>query len=143
MLLAWIIYLIDVLAVDKVGYGAGIWLGPVILAIFLVIFAFWTDGFDNSEKATASEQRGMSIFKSLKGTVTTICVLLMLSGAVTRLLPTKETAYKMLAAYGVTEVVMSETVQKYAGGSLKVLDKAMDEYLGEGWDKVEAENEEK
>lgn len=137
MLLACIIYLIDVLAVDEVGYGIGIWVGPLALICFLALFASWTDGFDSSELATDSEKRGMQIFRSLKGSAITICVLIFISGAVTRLIPTKETSYKMLAAYGVTEVVMNDTVQKYAKGSLQVLDKAMGEYLGEDWDKEE------
>ena len=50
-----------------------------------------------------------------------------------KLLPTKDTAYKMLAAYGVTEAYTaamdSDKVQAVAGKSLKVLEKAMDDYL--------------
>ena len=51
------------------------------------------------------------------------------------LTPSKDTAYKMLAAYGVTEAYTaaadSEKVQALAGKSLSVLEKAMDDYLVE------------
>ena len=50
------------------------------------------------------------------------------------ILPSSPTAYKMLAAYGVTEAYAaaqeSDKVQAIAGKSLKVLEKALDDYLG-------------
>lgn len=47
------------------------------------------------------------------------------------LLPPKDTAMHMLAAYGVQEVVTNPEVQKFAGNSIKVLEKAMADYLKE------------
>lgn len=60
--------------------------------------------------------------------MTSMAAVLFLYGA---LMPSKDTAYKMLAAYGVTEIAQNEEVQKIGGKSLAVLEKAMDEYLGE------------
>jgi hypothetical protein len=58
-------------------------------------------------------------------------------------LPSKQTAYAMLAAYGVTEVASNERVQTLADNSLQVLEKAMKEFLSEETknlkDKVEEE----
>lgn len=51
--------------------------------------------------------------------------------AVCLLLPPKDTAMHMLAAYGVQEVVTNPEVQKFAGNSMKVLEKAMADYLKE------------
>lgn len=45
------------------------------------------------------------------------------------LMPPKDTAMHMLAAYGVQEVVTNPEVQKFAGNSMKVLEKAMADYL--------------
>lgn len=130
MWLALLIYLIDVVANDgdPAKYGAG------GLVVFFVIFFFWTDGYNNTEKATLAEANGYRIFKAFKPYVFTVCTIAIIAGL---LIPNKETSYKMLAAYGTVELVTNETVQKYAGGSLQVLDKAMTEYLGEGWDKTE------
>lgn len=50
-------------------------------------------------------------------------------------IPSKETAYKMLAAYGVQETVLaakqSEYVQRMTGKSLQLLEKTVDKYLSE------------
>ncbi len=43
--------------------------------------------------------------------------------------PSKDSAYKMLAAYGVYEASQSESVNNLAGKSFEVLEKAMDGYL--------------
>lgn len=42
--------------------------------------------------------------------------------------PSKDTSYKMLAAYGVEQVAENPDVKRLAGKSLEVLEKAMDEY---------------
>ncbi|CAL9973947.1 hypothetical protein VPHD148_0174 [Vibrio phage D148] len=141
-LLPWIIYLIDNIAVEEVGYGPSLWLGLVLLALFFVVFGFWTDGWDNTDNATASEKRGGEIFKSLRPWVITVTITMMVIGCLGRMVPTKDTSYKMLAAYGASVVVMDDNVQKYAKGSMKILDKALTDYLGEDWDKkLEEEGE--
>ena len=48
------------------------------------------------------------------------------------LVPSKDTMYTMLAAYGVQTAAENENVQQFAGKSLEVLEKAMDEYLEDG-----------
>jgi hypothetical protein len=45
--------------------------------------------------------------------------------------PSQKTAYTMLAAYGVQHVAENPQVQELAGDSLKVLNKAMKEYLAD------------
>lgn len=45
--------------------------------------------------------------------------------------PNKDTMYTILAAYGVQQVAENENVQEFAGKSLDVLEKAMDEYLAD------------
>lgn len=126
MLLAFIIYFIDVLS----NNGAPAVLGAIFLFSFYLIAFLSTDGFDDSERATNSEKNSYRIFKTSRPWVLTACITAILYGT---LIPNKETTYKMLAAYGVTELVTSEAVQKYASGSLKVLEKAMSEYIGDDW----------
>ena len=46
------------------------------------------------------------------------------------LIPSSGTAYKMMAAYGVTEIAKTEEMRSLGGKSLEVLDKAMSDYLG-------------
>ena len=50
-------------------------------------------------------------------------------------LPSTDTAYKMVAVYGATELVQMEEVQEIGGKSLEVINKVMDDYLG----KIEAD----
>lgn len=46
-------------------------------------------------------------------------------------IPSRDTAYKMLAAYGVQEIMVTDEAKKIGNKSLEVLDKAMSDYLGE------------
>lgn len=50
------------------------------------------------------------------------------------LLPSKDTAYKMMAVYAGTEVMQSEQATEIGNKSLKVINKVMDEYLAEDKD---------
>lgn len=51
------------------------------------------------------------------------------------LAPSKDTAYKMVAAYGVQTVAENPDVKRLAGKSLEVLERAMDEYTKKGGNK--------
>ncbi len=57
-----------------------------------------------------------------------ICLPLLL---VFSFIPNKQTAYTMLAAYGVTELAQNERVQELGSKSLEVIEKAMNQYLEE------------
>ncbi len=118
MELMWIIYLIDTLTgrgVDAIGIVLPI-LGGCVYAFSFIL---------ESEQSIDKEQAQTARRVSVRVFVSVIFI--------TLLLPNNSTAYKMLAAYGVTEVYQaaseSERVQKLAGKSLQVLDKAMDSYL--------------
>lgn len=45
------------------------------------------------------------------------------------LLPSKDTAYTMLAAYGVEQVATNDRVLSFADNSMQVIEKKMQEYL--------------
>lgn len=47
-------------------------------------------------------------------------------------LPSKDTAYKMLAAYGVQELADMEETKEVGGKAYKAINKILDEYLEEG-----------
>lgn len=48
------------------------------------------------------------------------------------LMPARDDAYKIAAAYGIQTVIENPKVQDIASSSVKVLEKAMDDYLNEG-----------
>lgn len=110
--LMWIIYFIDVLTVGKVFIGIGS--AIAIFYVFVRLLALdeycpWKDFDDWPNKLVGG-----------------MCSMLLLYGW---LIPSEETAYKMLAAYGVTEIVNNEDAKRLGGKSLEVLESAMDEYL--------------
>jgi len=113
--LIWIIYFIDVLSSNG---GLGI-IGFLLLAgsitIHLIIYAEANE--DDAKK-----------FKDMfpRKTIISISVVFMLYSF---LVPSNDTAYKMLAAYGVYELTQNEQVKTLGGKSLEVLNAAMDEYL--------------
>lgn len=124
MNLAMMIYFIDVICGEH----------GVLAVITGVTLILWLFGFlvsiclrlDEDVKKEDREQF-MSIYKSLWPLKTFVVVMCVLSAVV----PEKDTAYKMLAAYGVESIVTHPEVQKLGGKSLDVLNKAMDEYLQE------------
>ena len=128
MELAILIYLIDIFANEG---------GPAILGVtLLVCFFFWAACNTKCFKVSPEGGGVAFVYIKLKPYVLSLCIPLVLFGL---FFPNEKTSYKMLAAYGVTEVVMSETVQTYAKGSLKMLDKAMQEHLGSEWTDIKKE----
>lgn len=125
MELAFVIYLIDTILSSEAEFGIGMDAAIIssIITAIIVCFICLPPGY-----------KFATVWKPIRKPFTIIITLLVIQGSLVRLLPSRDTAYKMLAVYGVTEVSKSETVQKYAKGSLKVLDKAMEGYLGENWD---------
>jgi len=127
--LVWIIYLIETIIdgdfVPSVFWGIIISIigGCLGIAMYMDI---WQGTVENLLKF-------LDRIKWKYITIMSIWMLMTLTG---KLIPSQETSYKMLAAYGVTEAYTaaqeSDKVQAIAGKSLKVLEKAMDSYLDEG-----------
>lgn len=46
-------------------------------------------------------------------------------------IPSKQTAYTMLAAYGLQEIAQTEEAKRVGSKSIQVIEKALDEYLTE------------
>ena len=124
MNLAMMIYFIDVIC-DRHGVLANITEILLIIWLFGFIVSICIRLDDNVTKK--GREQFMSIYKSLWPLKTFVVVMCVLSTVV----PDKDTAYKMLAAYGVESIVTNPEVQKLGGKSLDVLNKAMDEYLQE------------
>ncbi len=121
MELALIIYFIDVLS-SKGGIAVVGWIIGLVYLIISVAIVI-VGGLCPDDKSL----KGLSDKLPTK-TVVTLSVLMVCYGW---LMPSKDTAYKMLAAYGVTEIAQSEEAKRLAGKSLEVLERAMDEYLAE------------
>ena len=124
MNLAMMIYFIDVIC-DRHGVLANLTEILLIIWLFGFIVSICIRLDDNVTKK--GREQFMSIYKSLWPLKTFVVVMCVLSTVV----PDKDTAYKMLAAYGVESIVTNPEVQKLGGKSLDVLNKAMDEYLQE------------
>ena len=108
--LVWIIY-----AVDTLTPGDGMaFLSFALLVLLCVCGVAWVD----------DESR--NVLKQLP--YKTLLAISVMYISYTVLVPSKATAYKMLAAYGVQQVVDNPDVKRIAGKSLDVLEKAMDEY---------------
>ena len=106
--LVWIIYFIDVFSVGD---------GIIMLLTFssvIYLLAFLTIDMENLEKNIPHKM------------IASIWMIVFLYAWI---VPSKDTAYKMLAAYGVTELAQNEQAQKLGGKSLEVLNAAMDNYL--------------
>lgn len=123
MSLMWMIYFIDVICGD--WFGLGFVLGIVFLfGCVLSIIKCVALASENPDKDEEDFLRFAERFP-LKTMITVPLTISFLSSFI----PSQDTAYKMLAAYGVEEIVSNEKVQELGGKSLEVLEKAMDEYL--------------
>jgi|TARA_R110000796_G_scaffold66105_2_gene152331 hypothetical protein len=106
--LVWIIYFIDVFSV-----GSGI---IMLLSLSSTVYVY-SLFYVFTEHLEANIPHKM---------IASIWMILFLYAWI---VPSKDTAYKMLAAYGVTELAQNEQAQKLGGKSLEVLNAAMDNYL--------------
>lgn len=125
MSLAWIIYFIDVLCDNKglgfIGFlGCVMWFCGFIVSMSSGMCREGERGYDDS-------QQFLLIYKKLLPVKVLVATLLLYN----IFIPSKDTAYKMLAAYGVESIVTNDKVQELGGKSLDVLNKAMDDYLKE------------
>jgi hypothetical protein len=129
MTLAWIIYLIETLDISR-GLGFLGAIGVIAWVIGLIFsieanLAISNKTARNPERSPDSSDGYLKIYHQLWPLKLLVCVMLTLAV----LLPTKETAYTMLAAYGVESIVTNDKVQEFGGKSLDVINKAMDNYL--------------
>jgi hypothetical protein len=112
--LIWVIYLIDVVCGDMDGLG--------FLLVVTTIFSFigYSIGHFTKEDRSADGLRELPLGKIFSACIT----ILMLSN----LIPSQDTAYKMLAVYGVNEVSKSENVQELMGDGLDILKLTLKDY---------------
>lgn len=124
MNLIWIIYLIDVFTGS---IGMQLLTALLVCSVFIgLIMRVCCD----PEGYSRSEYKSGVALTTKYSTIPAAIMMVFLF-----LTPSKDTAYKMLAAYGVIEAYTaaadSEKVQALAGKSLSVLEKAMDNYIEE------------
>ncbi len=127
--LIWIIYFIDVLSSDG-SYG--------LLAFLMFISGGALAGFraanhehynheDEGSKWYKGKRMDIPYSTAFKTQITAFFVLVILEF----IIPTKDTMYKMLAAYGVSELSQIDSAQRLGGKSIEVLEKVLDDYLEE------------
>ncbi|AUR86344.1 TMhelix containing protein [Vibrio phage 1.084.O._10N.261.49.F5] len=124
MELVWIIYIIDVIC-GEWSFLNFLTVSVLICSIMGVVAKVYLGSFD-SEDLTCSDKEAynfMSIFP-YKYTITVSSILLIIG----TFLPTQETAYKMLAAYGVVTVTENPDVQEIMGEGLDVLKLTLKDY---------------
>ena len=125
MSLVWVIYLIDVICQPWFGVGILTFVGTLVCAWLTISSCFTTD-----KQALCSDDEAFRLFLRKpvwkKLMIFGISVLFL-----SNFIPERDTAYKMLAAYGVEEAIKLPQVQGVADKSFQVLNKAMDDYLKE------------
>ena len=121
-----IIYLIDVFGATE---------AKALLAIILFIYCFIIAAFIRAEVKEENQADVHKTFKTRLAGITCIILICYVS-----VVPSKETAYKMLAVYAGTAALDTEIAAKLSDTSLKALDtlnRVLDEYAKE----EEAKNE--
>lgn len=125
MSLVWVIYLIDVVCQPWEGLG---------YLIFYLTFCYMGLTALCSDDETFRLFLRKPVWKKLM--IFGISILFL-----SNFIPERDTAYRMLAAYGVEEAIKLPQVQGVADKSFQVLNKAMDDYLKES-DKKEEKTKE-
>jgi flagellar basal body-associated protein FliL len=117
MSLMWIIYLADSLTPAK-GTLMLLLLSVLLMVLATALIIIMRVG-DSDEEEYQKAKKPYKYF----------CVFVGVIFLYYNLVPSKETVYKMLAAYGVEKVAENPDVRRLAGRSLDVLEKAMDSYV--------------
>ena len=125
MSLVWVIYLIDVVCQPWVGVSVLLIFSTLAFGGLTLAGCFTTD---KEELFSSDEAFRLFLRKPVwkKLMIFGISILFL-----SNFIPERDTAYKMLAAYGVEEAIKLPQVQGIADKSLQVLNKAMDDYLKE------------
>lgn len=123
--LIWVIYLIDVLTQPMKGVGVLLVLTAMFSSVGLIIKVI----VSSIENPSANDKVWGSVLKKMPlKTTTYIPIALML---LSNLIPSQDTAYKMLAVYGVVEVSKQEDVKEVFGEGFEILKLTMQEYKKE------------
>jgi len=117
MELVWFIYIADTLTVDGQGLHWLVFNSVIITGVLLWVTV--DPFYSESTRSACKTPFKISLAVTLLLIVYSVFV------------PTKDTAYKMLAAYGIYEVSQSEDVQRLTGKSLELLELTMDKHLTE------------
>ena len=144
MELAFVIYLIDnITALKGSFWGFGDMVGmslvfSIVTAFALVVIFISTDQdlvYGDSAKAErlANREKYLNMIKKFwKNTFLWTLPIFIVGSILNTVLPSKDTAYKMLAAYGLQETVeaasKSEDVKRLASKSLSLIEKSIDDY---------------
>ena len=144
MELAFVIYLIDnITALKGSFWGFGDMVGmslvfSIVTAFALVVIFISTDQdlvYGDSAKAErlANREKYLNMIKKFwKNTFLWTLPIFIVGSILNTVLPSKDTAYKMLAAYGLQETVeaasKSEDVKRLARKSLSLIEKSIDDY---------------
>ena len=125
MSLVWVIYLIDVVCQPWVGVSVLLIYSTLVFGGLTLVGCFTTD---KEDRCSSDEAFRLFLRKPVwkKLMIFGISILFL-----SNFIPERDTAYKMLAAYGVEEAIKLPQVQGVADKSFQVLNKAMDDYLKE------------
>lgn len=145
MELAWVIYLIDNVSAMKGSFwalgdfiGATVFAGMILYMIGgIVVFLAMEYSFEDFKGSTLYTTHNKLVCCWFKF----FMPLFIVGSLLNFIIPSQNTAYKMLAAYGVQEVVQvasgSEDIKRMASKSLALIEKSIDKYQKE-FDKEDA-----
>ena len=128
--LVWVIYLIDVLTQPMAGVGFMLFLCMIAALVLHVVYALC-----DKDNPSSDESQFINFYKGLP--VKTVGITSMLLLLVSNLIPSQDTAYKMLAVYGVSEVANNQNVQELMGDGMDILKLTLKDYK----EKLEKSNE--
>lgn len=117
--LIWVIYLIDVVCGGMVGLGTLCVVGLLITTTMFIVVKCDPHHYNGSKALS----EGIINFKW------GVCSVMFLTPLIlSNFIPSQDTAYKMLAVYGVSEVSKSENVQELMGDGMDILKLTLKDY---------------
>lgn len=119
MNLMWLIY-----AVDTLTPSGGVFFLTILLVFVSIVITII--GVVTKFPSSISDEDAEAFLKYCP--FKTVYVVTAVMFLYCSLAPSKDTAYKMVAAYGVQTMAENPDVKRLAGKSLEVLERAMDEY---------------
>jgi hypothetical protein len=138
--LVWLVYFIDVvLQWDMIELD-------FFLFIFVMSTIVWCmicfiPMHDGTQKYCENRLENFTGFaKNVKKYYIGLFVFCFMGNMFNALMPERDTAYKMLAVYGGIEVLKNPDIQRVGGKGFDILEKVIDEYLGDDLKEVTKED---
>ncbi|RDE25159.1 hypothetical protein DV711_06275 [Motiliproteus coralliicola] len=129
MELAFVIYLISLLGDGKPFLAGGTLFFSIAIGAGVLFFFTMYYNCEQNEDLPDAMKSSIALFTDFRKYIIGWICFCVFGAIANTVIPDEDTAYKMLAAYGVTELAANEQIQGIASNSLQLIEKTIQKHI--------------